>query len=121
MLLDSNRRPADKRFFLFFFFCLFVCLFFVESVHTEMLKVPYYTVFCQFHTAVRDPTTLNLKCIAPNPPMVLNFSCLKVTQMSSTESRLFLCLNMLLSLFVCVVTVRTMRLMLAPANGKGNL
>ena len=58
-----------------------------------MLKVPYYTVFHLFHTAVRGPETLYLKCIAPNPSMVLNFSCLKVTLLSSTESRLFLCLH----------------------------
>ena len=49
------------------------------------LKVPYYTVFNQFHTAVRGQTTLYLKCIAPNPSVVLNFSCLKVVQVSSTE------------------------------------
>ena len=32
----------------------------------------------QFHTAVRGQATLHLKCIAPNPSLVLNFSCLKV-------------------------------------------
>ena len=58
------------------------------------LKVLYYTVFHQFHTAVRGPTTLYLKCIAPNPSIVLNFSCLKVTQVSSTKIRLFLCLQL---------------------------
>ena len=58
------------------------------------LKVPYYTVFHQFHTAVRGPTTtVYLICIAPNPSVVLNFSFLKVALLSSTESRLFLCLH----------------------------
>ena len=64
----------------------------MSKIKTE-LKVPYYTVFHQFHTAVRGPTTLYLKYIAPNPSMVLNFSCLKVAQVSSTESSLFLCLH----------------------------
>ena len=58
------------------------------------LKVPSCAAFDQFHTAVRGPTTLYLKCISPNPSVVLNFSCLKVTQVSSTESRLFLCLHL---------------------------
>ena len=49
------------------------------------LHIPYYTVFHQFHTAVRGPTTLYSKCIAPNPSVVLNFSSLKVAQVSSTE------------------------------------
>ena len=35
-----------------------------------------------------------LICIAPNPSMFLNFSCLKVTLLSSTESRLFLSLHL---------------------------
>ena len=39
-------------------------------VHT--LKVPYFIVFHQFHTAVRGLTTLYPKCIAPNPSVVLN-------------------------------------------------
>ena len=64
-----------------------------NDIQTD-LKVPYYTVFHQFHTAVRGPTTLYLKCIAPNPSEVLNFSSLKVTQVSSTESRLLLCLHL---------------------------
>ena len=58
----------------------------------KVLKVPFYNVFHQFHTAVT--TTLYSKCIAPNPFMVLNFSCLKVAQVSSTEIRLFLCLHL---------------------------
>ena len=58
------------------------------------LKVLYYTVFYQFHTAVRGPTTLYLKCIAPNPSVVLNFSCLKVALQSSIQSSLFLCLHL---------------------------
>ena len=67
-----------------------------------ILKVPYYTVFHQFHTAVRGPTTLYLKCIAPSPSVVHNFSCLKVNQVSSTESRLFLCLHLqMLMISVC--------------------
>ena len=59
-----------------------------------LLKFPYYTVFHQFHTAVRGPTTLYLKWIAPNPSVVLNFSCLKVALLSSTEGRRFLCLHL---------------------------
>ena len=54
-----------------------------------MLNVPYYTVFHQYNTA--GPTTLYLKCIAPNPSVVLNFSCLKVTQVSSTERSFCAC------------------------------
>ena len=34
------------------------------------LKVPYYTVFHQFHTAIRGPTALYSICIGPNPSMV---------------------------------------------------
>ena len=61
-----------------------------ETIHLIIfsytyLKVPYYTGFHQFHTTVRDPTTLFPKCIAPNRSVVLNFSCLKVAQVSSTE------------------------------------
>ena len=43
-----------------------------RDVHSQrnVLKVPHYTVFHQFHTAVRGPTTLYLKCIAPNPSVV---------------------------------------------------
>ena len=62
------------------------------SLH--MLKDPYYTVFHQFHTAVRGPTTLYSICIAPNPSLVLNFSCLKVALQSSIQSSLFLCLHL---------------------------
>ena len=36
-------------------------------VWLHILEVPYYTVFHQFHTAVRGSTTLYLKCIAPKP------------------------------------------------------
>ena len=50
------------------------------SSSMPILKVPYLTVFHEFHTAVRGPATLYLICIAPNPSVVLNFSCLKVTQ-----------------------------------------
>ena len=58
------------------------------------LKVPYYTVSHQFHTAVRGPKTLNSICIVPNPYMFLNFSCLKVALQSSIQSSLFLCLHL---------------------------
>ena len=58
------------------------------------LKVPYYTVFHQFHTAVRGPTTLYSICIAPNTSVVLNSSCLKVALLSSVHSTLFLCLHL---------------------------
>ena len=52
-------------------------------------------LYChQFHTAVRGPTTLYSICVAQNPSVVLNFSCLKVALLSSTESRLFLCLHL---------------------------
>ena len=47
------------------------------------LKVPYYTCFHQFHTAVRGPTALYSIYIVPNPSLVLNFSCLKVALQSS--------------------------------------
>ena len=50
------------------------------------LKVPHYTVFHQFHTAVRGPSTLYLRYIAPNPSLVLNFSCLKVALLSAAVS-----------------------------------
>ena len=56
------------------------------------LKVPNYTVCHQF--SHRGPTTLYSICSAPNSSVVLNFSCLKVTQVSSTESRLFLYLHL---------------------------
>ena len=56
-----------------------------------VLKVPYYTVFHQFDTAVRGPTTMYSICIAPS--VVLNFSCLKVALQSSIQSSLFLCLH----------------------------
>ena len=39
--------------------------------------ISYNTFFQQFHTAVRGPTTLYSKFIAPNSSVVLNFSCLK--------------------------------------------
>ena len=74
---------------------------------TKILKVPYYTVFHQFHTAVRGPTTLYSICIASNTSVVLKFSCLKVAQVSSTESRLPCLLHAPLR--------RTMPLMLAVA------
>ena len=48
------------------------------------LKIPYYAVFHEFHRAVRGPTTLYSKCNAPYLSMVLNFSCLKAAQVSST-------------------------------------
>lgn len=57
------------------------------------LKVPYYT-FHQFHTAVRGPTTVYSKRLATNPSMVLNFSHLRVAQVSSPENRLLLCLHL---------------------------
>ena len=38
------------------------------------LKVPYYTVFHHFHTAVSSPTTLYSIRAAPEPSVVLNFS-----------------------------------------------
>ena len=60
----------------------------------DCLKVPYYTIFHQFHRAVRGPTALYLICIAPNPSVVLNFSCLKVALQSSIQSSLFLCLHL---------------------------
>ena len=54
-------------------FCFCFCVL-NESICTLVyLKVPYYTVFQQFHTAVGGPTTLYLKCIAPNSSVVLNF------------------------------------------------
>ena len=49
------------------------------------LKVPYYMVFHQFNTAVRSPKTLYSNHIAPNPSLVLNFSWLKVAQLSSPD------------------------------------
>ena len=64
------------------------------TTFTYILKVPYYTVFHQFHTADRGPATLFSRSIGPNPSMVLDFSCLKVAQVSSTENRLFLCLHL---------------------------
>ena len=59
-----------------------------------ILKVPYYTVFHQFGTAVRGQTTLYSICIAPNTSVVLNSSCLKVALLSSVHSTLFLCLHL---------------------------
>ena len=41
-----------------------------DTVRTADLKVPYYTVFHQFHIAVRGPTTLYSICIASNPFVV---------------------------------------------------
>ena len=45
-------------------------------------------------TQLSEVQQLYLVCIATNPSVVLNFSCLKVAQVSSTESRLFLCLHL---------------------------
>ena len=59
-----------------------------------MFKGRILYCFSSISHAVRGLATLYLKCIAPNPSMVLNFSCLKVAQVSSTESRLFLCLHL---------------------------
>ena len=61
---------------------------------TPALKVPYYTVFHEFHTAVRGPTTLYSICIAPNTSVVLNSSCLKVALLSSIQSTRFVCLHL---------------------------
>ena len=69
-----------------------VCL--IQSTDISALKVPYYTVFHQFHTAVRGPTTLYSICIAPNTSVLLNSSCLKVALLRSIQSTLFLCLHL---------------------------
>ena len=57
-----------------------------DTVDFLSLKVPHYTVFHQFHTANRSPTILYSIFIAPNPSLVLNFSCLKVALLSAAVS-----------------------------------
>ena len=64
---------------------------YMERTHKKkigFLQVPYYTVFHQYHTAVRGPKTLCSIC------KVLNFSCLIVTLQSSIQGSLFLCLHL---------------------------
>ena len=93
-LLQDRGRPMFGNLKANVFFATVKMLRTWQNANKYVLKVPYYTVFHQFHTAVRGPTALYSICIALNPTMVLNFSCLKVALQSSTQSSLFLCLHL---------------------------